>query len=134
MTMQAFAIVVRSVEFDRLMRFADVLHVEMMQPAEFCFDSPGIKRVVGVAGVTSFVARYPIVLIVRCGDIAGVIHQQAPAVISHDVAGKAEGGLLGALNMILQAQQATKEGEDKKRQKGEYLSTTGYCDLRPRND
>src|SRR5215472_17330928 len=69
-----------------------------------------------------------------CGNIAGVINQQAPAVISHDVAGKAEGGLLGALNMILQAQQATKDGEDKQRQKGEYLSTTGYCDLRPGYD
>ena len=113
MAMQAFAVVKRVIEADGLLRFAEVLHVDMMQATDFGRDATRIKSVVGVAGIACLVTRNTVVLEVGCGDVRRIVHVQTPPVGPHDVTGQAEPCLLGPFHVILKPQQPSDDGENK---------------------
>src|SRR5262245_45073742 len=106
MTMQALAVVEGMIELDRLARRADVLGVDVVKAAELRLEASGVKRVIRVAGITSLVMRHAVVLEMCRRNVGLIVDVQTFSVRFHDVAGKAEPGLLGPLNMVLKSQQA----------------------------
>ena len=88
---QAFAVVESGVEpdvcgfWDR----ADVLHINVAQPAEFGVEGAE-HGVVGMAGVAGVIAGDKIVLEMRRRNVTGIVHVEASAKVVHDVAGETE--------------------------------------------
>ena len=89
MAVQTLPVIVWMIEFDGLLRLAYVLRINMVQPSQF-----GIKaaenRVIGMAGVTGFIARHASILEMRGRNIRRIVHIQAMPVRLHDVAAQAK--------------------------------------------
>ena len=98
---QALAVVEGGVELDvgRLWHFAEVLHINVPQPAKFGVDGAE-HSVVRVAGVAGMIAGNKIILKMPGGDVTRIIHVEALAEIVHDVAGEAELRAGGAFHVF----------------------------------
>jgi hypothetical protein len=71
---QAFTVVVGLIELDafRSWRGLEMVHVDMLQPAEHCLHSPK-HRVVGVARIVSLFGRNAVILEMRCGQMPRIV-------------------------------------------------------------
>src|ERR1700739_4987215 len=120
MAVEAFAIVIRAIKLQGLLGSRYILGVNVVQSTELGFEASkhGIIRVAGVAGL---VARYTSILEMGGRNIRRVIYVQALAVMAHNVAAQAERRLLCPFHVVLKPKQAGKNGEDKERQKRQYL-------------
>ena len=96
-----------------------------MQAAELRSDA-AVEHIVRVAGITGFVARYSGVLEVGCRQVGGVIYVQASAIRLHDVAGKAEAGLLGSLHVFGGPKDSSHDGKNKQCQEGKNFACAAY--------
>ena len=90
---QTFAIVVRFVEHWFFGHSSKVLDIQMPKPSHLRFEISK-HRVVRMAGVACLVARNSIVLKMSGGEVGGIIYSQAGPILLHDVAGRAECGVL----------------------------------------
>ena len=83
---QAFAVVVRFVEANGIMRLAKILHVNVVQPVKF---GPGASkhRIVCVTGIAGLIGGDAVILKVRRSQVSGIIYVQALAVSLHGVTG-----------------------------------------------
>ena len=93
MAVQALTVVVRMVELDGLLRFGDILRVDMVQPLQFGAETAE-DGVIGVAGIAGLIAWHTPVLKMRCRNIGRVIYVEALSISAHDMAGQAERRLL----------------------------------------
>src|SRR5579862_8330254 len=131
--MQAFAIVKRLVEMNGLHRLADVVYPDVVQSIELR-GNRAVHRIVGVAGVTGLVGGHAMILKMRGGQVCGIVDVKATAPRLHNVAGKAETGLFGPLEMFGGSPSRAKTGQYKKCDEREHLAFARYCDGRPRNN
>lgn len=133
MAVEAFAIVEWVIKFQGLLWPGDILYINVVQPTELGFEASkhGIIRVAGVAGL---ITRYTSILEMGRRNIRRVIYVQALAVMAHNVAAQAERRLLCPFHVVLKPQQPGKNGEDKERQKRQYLPAARYCQIRTQGD
>ena len=89
MTMQAFAIIERLIQVDRIHRGSQILDINV--PKSMQLNSDGaVHRVVRVAGVARLVHRNAMILKMDRRDMVHVVNVKASAVRLHDVTGKAK--------------------------------------------
>jgi len=112
MAMQAFAVIVGTIELDGLGNRSEILHVDVTEAAKLR-ENRSVHNVVRMAGVASFFAGDAGVLKMRSGHVRRVINMKAPAVRVHHVAREAELRLLGTLHMLRGAHR----GHDYRQQK-----------------
>src|SRR5215813_11798757 len=120
-TMETFAVVKGLVKLDRLMRFAEVLSIDMVEPSKLGLYAAGVQRVIGVAGVTGLVGRHTMILVMRRRNVGRVVNVQAFPVRLHDVTAQAKRRGFGPLHVAVKPQYTGEDGQDKQAQEGEYL-------------
>jgi hypothetical protein len=129
--MQAFAIVVGRVEFDfpGLWYFSQILYQDMVHAPPLRFVIPE-HRVIGVAGEAGMIARDEAILKMRARKKALVVHVQAPAKISHDMAGQAEFCGSRSLDLFVKAGPNGERRKDAERHKGKYFAAAQRREFR----
>ena len=122
---QALAVVEGGVELyvSGLRDFAEVLHINMSQPAKFSVDCAK-HGVVGVAGVAGMIAGNEIILKMPGWDVARIIHVKALAEIVHDMAGEAELSAGGALHVLGVTEADRHNWQDKESDEGQNFSAS----------
>lgn len=90
---------------DGIHRRAEILHINVVQSVQLNAQT-AIHRIIRVTGVAGFVGGDAVILEMRGRDIILVVYIQTFAPGRHDVAGKAEAGLLGSLEMFGSAEGA----------------------------
>src|ERR1700721_929476 len=88
-------------------------------PFRFVISKHGV---VGMAGEASMIARDKIVLEVRGGKEALIIHIEALAKIRHNVAGKTELRRCGSLDMFMKGRPNRKHRKDAERHESKNLA------------
>ena len=122
---QTFPVVVWMIQMNRIHRRFEILHIDVVQAVQL-YAKAAIHRVVGVTGVAGFVGGNAVILKMCAGNIILVVYIQTLAPRRHDVAGKTETGLLGALKMFGSAKSAAKNRQNAEPDEGEHLSFAGY--------
>lgn len=129
-TVQAFAIVVRSVQFDVcwLWRIPKILNKDVLEPSEFGTQA-AVQAVVGMAGVARLIGWHSMILKMCGRDIRRVVHIETSSISFHDVAGDAEFRLLRALDMSRGSHRATEHRQYAKGCKSQNLPRrrSGHC-------
>jgi hypothetical protein len=128
--MQAFTVVVGLIELDvfRSWRSFEIVHVDMLQPAELCLRFPK-HRLVGVARIASLFGRNAVILEMRCGQMPRIVEKQALPVGFHDVAGQAEFRALGTFQFGREARSQAQDGQDEKEARTRGVPSMSPFDL-----
>src|SRR5262245_6670970 len=88
-TVQAFSVVVWSVELHPFRHITQVLDVDMFEPSQFCFHIT-IHSVICMAGKTGFIPWNHAVLEMDCRDKRPVLYSQTLAIVVHHVTRETE--------------------------------------------
>jgi hypothetical protein len=133
--MQALPVVKGLVEFDLFGfgDFAQVRHIDMAQAAPLVSD-PTKHRVIRMTSVTSLVMRNLAILKMRGSEIPLIVHVETPAVVRHDMTGKAELSAMGAFHLPGKAHQKGQRWEEEERDEGQYLAAASPGKIRPERD
>src|SRR5256885_979637 len=81
-----------------------------------------------MAGVTGFLPRPAVVLVMRGGKPGGIVHVQAASVGSHYVTGETEAGPLGAVHVLFITESASENRKYEKGEKGQDLAAARHRD------
>ena len=105
----------------------------MAQAAQLGADA-AVERIVRVASVAGFVDGNPVILKVRGGYVGRIVDVKTFSVRLHDVAGEAEGGLLGALDVIGSRAERAEDRQNEKSQERKDFAAASRRERGPNDD